>query len=275
MKLAALPLLLAFLPALLLADADPAAAMAKQTQDLERLQKREMQKVDQAQEQDRIKLRARERDELAKVQRDANSAAVTATAGAVAGTMAGYDPAKFAQIKFSEDEVHNLIQNQLGPEIDARYDRQRKEIDRRYAAQQAKLEIPAADPNDDSSKQQHDLAVKTADLNAKYQEKYDDLAVEQAEAEAKVRFAHTTTINQCERDLNTLTTKHALDATQKGSSSVWNPMTDPDYSKLTAARDQARSDLETALDELRAQYANKRTDLDNAKEDDTSKLSGN
>jgi hypothetical protein len=211
---------------------------------------------------------------LAKVQRDADAIAATATAGAIAGTTAGYDPAKFAQIKFSQDEVQNLIQNQLGPEITARFDRQRKEIDRRYGAQRAKLEIPAADPSDDSSKQPHDLAVKTADLNAKYQEKYDALAVEQAQAEAKVRFTHTTAVNQAERELAALINKHTLDAAKPGATAPWNPMADPDYSKLTGVRDQARSDLETAVEEVRSQYANKRTDIDNAKEDDTAKLGG-
>ncbi|HVU18857.1 MAG TPA: hypothetical protein VHD32_18275 [Candidatus Didemnitutus sp.] len=269
-----LPALLLIVPLFLRADGDPAAATQKQIQDLERQQKREMQKVDQAEEQDRIKLRARERDELAKVQRDTNAAAASVTAGVVTtGTTAGFDPAKFAQLKFAEDEVHNLILNQLGPEITAKYDRQRKEIDRKYGAQRAKLEIPAADPGDDSSKQQHDLASKTADLNANYQEKYDNLDLEQAQAEAKVRFEHTTKVNAAERDLAALVNKHAFDATQKGGA-VWNPMTDPDYAKLTAARDQAKSDLETALDEVRAQFKSKRTDIDNAKEDDTAKLSG-
>ena len=266
-------ILLFLLPALAFAQADP-DAQQKQIQDLEKRQRREQQKIDQAEEQEKIKLRARERDELARVQRETNAAVTTATAGAVAtGSLSAYDPAKFAQLKFAEDEVHNLIQNQLGPELTARFDRDRRALARKYALERAKLEAPSAEGGDDAAKQ-HDTALKTAELNGKFQEKYDDLELEQAAEEAKVRFSHTTKINEAERDLSAMMAKHVLDQSAKGSAAIYNPAADPAYAKLTAARDQARSDLETALDELRAKFASRRTDIDNAKEDELAKING-
>ena len=267
--------LLCCAPVLALADAAPdPAAVQKQIQDLEKQQRREAQKIDQAEEQERIKLRARERDELAKVQRDTSSAVATATTGAVAtGTTAAFDPAKFAQLKFAEDEVHNLIQNQLGAEISLRFDRERKALDRKYALQRAKLEAQQIDAGDDTAKQR-ETATKTADLNDQYQQKYDDLALEQATEEAKVRYARTTAINTAERDLAALMNKRMLDQTSKPGAAPWNPAADPDYAKLTAARDQAKNELETALDEVRAKFSSRKTDLDNAKEDDLAKLNG-
>jgi hypothetical protein len=268
-----LRLLFFIVPLIALAETDP-AAQEKQIQDLEKRQRREQQKIDQAEEQERIKLRSRERDELARVEREVTSALTTATAGIVAtGGTAGYDPAKMAQLKFAQDEVHNLIQNQLGAEISARFDRQRKAVDRKYALERAKLDAQAIDAGDDTTKQR-DLALKTADLNAKFQEKYDDLALDQSAEEAKLRFSHTTTINKAESDLAAMMQKHFLDQANKGNGANWNPTTDPDYVKLTAARDQARSDLETALDEVKAKFNASRADIDNAKEDELAKITG-
>jgi hypothetical protein len=265
--------LLFLLPVLAFAETDP-AALQKQVQDLEKRQRREEQKIDQAEEQEKIKLRTRERDELARVQRDVTAAVTTATAGAVAtGSMGAYDPAKFAQLQFAQDEVHNLIQNQLGPEIAARFNRDRKALARKYALERAKLEAPPAEGGDDAPKQ-HDLALKTAELNDKFQEKYDDLELEQSAEEAKVRFNHTTTLNTAGRDLAAMVAKHTLEQVAKGNAAAWNPAADPDYGKLTAAHDQAQGELETALDEVRAKFTSRRTDIDNAKEDELGKLNG-
>ena len=258
--------------ALAYAQPDP-AALQKQVQDLERRERREQQKIDQAEEQDRIKLRARERDELARVQRESAVVATQASATMVAtGSMAAIDTTKLAAAKFSEDEVRNLIQNQLGADITNQYARQRNEVTRKYALERAKLDDQQLE-GDDAAKQR-DLAIKTAELNARFQEKYDDLAVELAGEEAKLRFAQTTKINAAERDLAARTAKYLFEQSQKGAAATYNPTADPEYSKLVAARDQAKNALETALDELRAKYNVKRTDLDNAKEDEQAKLSG-
>lgn len=255
------------------AQPDP-AALQKQTQDLERRERREQQKIDQAEEQERIKLRSREREELARVQRDSATAAGTATATVVAtGSLASLDYTKLAQLKFAEDEVRNLIQNQLGAEITVRFDRDRKALERKYTLERAKLEAQQIDAGDDTAKQK-EQALKTADVNAKFQEQLDNLASEQAGEEAKLRFSHTTRINAAERDLAELTTRHILQQSAKGSAAMFNPTTDPEYAKLAAARDQARNNLETALDELRAKDSARTTDIQNAKEDELAKVAG-
>jgi hypothetical protein len=254
------------------ADPDP-AAYQKQTQDIERREKRELQKVDQAEEQDRIKLRTRERDALAQVQRDNAVIATGASASVMAtGNLASIDTTKLAQAKFNEDEVHNMINNQATPEMMSQYTLQRAAINRKYALERAKLDADQL-TGDDAAKQK-DLAIKTAELNAKYQEQYDNLANEQAGEEAKLRFAQTTKVNAAERDLAAMTAKYMFDQSKKGAAASFNITADPDYLKLTAARDQVKSALDTALDELRAKYNAKRTDIDNAKEDEQAKLSG-
>ena len=262
-----------FFPLFSFAESDP-AAVQKQQQDIERRERRENQKIEQTEEQDRIKLRTRERDELAKIQRDATVAAGTATAALVAsGSMSAFDPVKLAQYKFAEDEVHNLINNQLTPEMDAKFQKDRNAISRKYTLERAKLEAQQIDAGDDTAKQKSQ-AEKTADLNTKYQEQSDDLAIELSVQEAKLRFTYTTKLNAAERDLAAMVAKHLFARAGKGAAAAYNPAADPEYVKLAAARDAVKSEMETALDELRAKFNVRRTDIDNAKEDELAKANG-
>ena len=254
------------------AETDP-AAYQKQQKDIERRESRELQKVDQAEEQERIKVRTRERDELAKVQRDALVTTGAATATVVAtGSMATLDYAKLAAIKFAEDEVRNMVQNQLNPEVATRFTRDRNAINRKYALERAKLDAQQIE-GDDAAKQR-DQAAKNAEITAKYQAQLDDLNLEQETEAAKLRFTHTTKVNAAERDLAVLTTKHLMEQAGKGAAAVYNPMTDPEYTRLAAVRDAAKSALETALDELRAKINARRTDIENAREDEQAKAAG-
>jgi hypothetical protein len=52
------------------------------------------------------------------------------------------------------------------------------------------------------------------------------------------------------------------------------PMADPDFIKLSAVRDAAKSALETELDELRAKFNVRRTDINNALEDEKAAITG-
>ena len=257
----------------LLAEPDP-AAFQKQQKDLERRESRELQKVDQAEELERIKVRTRERDELARVQREATVNATTTTAAVVAtGKLSVVDTTKLAQLKFAEDEVRNLVQNQLDAGLNVRFTRERGAINRKYALERAKLEAQQLDAGDDTAKQR-EQAVKTAELTAKFQEQLDDLAAELETESAKLRFEHTTRINAAERDLTAFSAKHLMEQVGKGTAANYNPAADPEFAKLTAARDAARSALETALEELRAKFNVRRTDIENAREDEQAKLSG-
>ncbi len=254
------------------AQSDP-AAIERQQKDLERKESRELQKVDQAEEQERIKLRTRERDELAKIQRDITTTAGATTAVVVAtGKMGALDTAKLAQYKFAQDEVSNLIQNQLGVEIATRFNRERKAINRKYSLERAKLEAQQIE-GEDAAKQRNQ-AVKIAELSAKYQEQLDELDLEQEAESAKLRFNNSTKINAAERDLAALTTKHLVEQMDKGAAAVYNPMADPEFAKLSAVRDGAKGTLETALDELRAKFNVRRTDINNALDDEKAKITG-
>ena len=55
------------------------------------------------------------------------------------------DTAKFAQLKFTEDEVHNLINNQLTPEMSARIQKDRNAIARKFNLERAKLDAQQID----------------------------------------------------------------------------------------------------------------------------------
>ncbi|MEO6992058.1 MAG: hypothetical protein ABI273_00390 [Lacunisphaera sp.] len=257
----------------LFAHADQ-ASVDRDRKDLDRKESRELQKIDQTEEQERIKIRSRERDELAKIQRDLNASAGAATAAIVAtGTMATLDTAKLAQYKFLQDEVNNLIQNQLTAESSAHFTHDRSAINRKYALERSKLDAQQIDAGDDTAKQR-DTALKTAEITAKYQGQLDDLAQEEAIATAKQRFEQTTKINAAERDLSAFATKQMMAQMGKANATPYNPTADPQYNKLAAVRDDAKNSLETSLDELRAKFNVKRTDINNARDDDLAKLSG-
>ena len=270
LKITALSLLLA---ATGIAQTDP-TTVERQQKDLDRKESREIQKVDQAEEQDRIKLRAFERDELAKLQRDINVTALTGTAAVAAtGSFSAIDTAKLAQYKFAQDELSNLVQNQRGAEIATRFNRDRKAINRKYSLERAKLDAAQIEGGDDAARQR-DQALKIAEVTAKYQEQFDNLDLEQETESAKLRFSHTTKINAAERDLAALMAKHFIDQAGKGAAAVYNPMADPAYTKLSATRDEAKNALETSFDELRAKLAVRRTDLTNALDDEKVKITG-
>ncbi len=258
---------------LAVAETDP-AALQKQQQDIDRRERRDQQKIDQAEEQERIKLRSRERDELARVQRE-NTALVgaTITAATAGGKALLLDPDKVAQAKFDEDEVHNLINNQLGADITNRFNKQRSAVTRQYTLERAKLDAQQIDGGDDTAKQR-DQATKVAELNDKFQAKLDDLAYDAAVDEAKLRFSNTTKINEAEKALTALMTKHLVEQSQKGNAAVYNPTADPQYAKLCASRDEAKNALDTAIEESRAKFSAQRTDIENAKEDELAKLNG-
>ena len=256
------------------AQADP-AAYERQQKDIERRESRELQKVDQAMEQERIKLRARERDELAKIQRDINTTALTSTAAATAtGSLTSINTAKLADYKFAQDEFANLLHNQLEPEMEGRFNRDRKAINRKYTLERAKLEAQQIPDGEDATKQR-DQAMKLAGVAEKFQEQLDNVDLEQEAEAAKLRFSHTTKINTAERDLTALTTKHLMEQAGKGAAAVYNPAADPEFNRISAVRDDAKNALQTALDELRAKFDVRRTDINNALDDEKAKVTGN
>jgi hypothetical protein len=255
------------------AQADP-AAFERSQKEIERKESRELQKVDQAEEQERIKLRARERDELAKIQRDINTTALTSTAAVVAsGNVASVNTAKLADYKFAQDEFANLLHNQLEPEMDGRFNRDRKAINRKYALERAKLEAQQIPDGEDAAKQR-DQAGKLAEVADKFQAQFDSLDLEHEAEAAKLRFSHTTKINAAERDLSAMVSKHVMDQAGKGAAAVYNPAADPEFNRLSAVRDDAKNALQTALDELRAKFDVRRTGINNALDDEKAKVTG-
>ena len=63
-------------------------------------------------------------------------------------------------------------------------------------------------------------------------------------------------------------------ATGKGAAAAYNPAADPEFNRLSTVRDEAKNALQTALDELRAKFEVRRTDINNALEDEKAKITG-
>lgn len=257
-----------FLSAGLLAQPDPAAS---QRPELERQERRELAKINQAEEQERIKLRSRERDEFARIQRDAAvSAGSASVAIAATGSLAAADTTKLIEFTFAQDEVRNLMQNQLGADVTVRFKRERNAVNRKFTLERAKLAAAQIDTGADSGKQR-DLAVKAAEVSAKCQEQLDDLGLEEETEAARLRFNHTTRINGAERDLAALSARLMMAQINKGTAATYNPAADPEIARLSKARDEAKNALDTALDELRAKFTVRRTEIENAREDEPAK----
>ncbi len=83
--------------------------------------------------------------------------------------------------------MHNLINNQLTPEMDARFQKERNAIARKFDLERAKLDAQQIDGGDDTAKQRA-TAEKRRTSTRNFQEQTDDLAVEQSLEEAKLRF---------------------------------------------------------------------------------------
>ena len=99
--------------------------------------------------------------------------------------------------------------------------------------------------------------------------------------EAKLQFQHKSTskINAAERDLAAMVSKHVLDqnsAPRAAAASLQSRRPIPSITKLSPPRDDACEEqaLETALDELRAKFDVRRTDINNALEDEKAKVTG-
>ncbi len=245
----------------LLAQPDPAARPRQELVDREN---RELAEAGQAEEQERGKLRLREGDEFARIQRDAATGA---------RSPAATDTDKLIEYTFAQDEVRNLIQNQLGAEITVRFKRERNRIRRESTLARARLDAEHIDAGTDTAKRR-DEAVKAAELAAQDQEQLDNLAREEETEAARLRFTHTTLINAAERDLAALSARLMMAQINRGSASTYNPAADPEIAQLSAARDSAKKALDTALAELSARFNLRRTEIENARKGGPAKAAG-
>ncbi|MDB6114046.1 MAG: hypothetical protein JWQ62_991 [Lacunisphaera sp.] len=59
-----------------------------------------------------------------------------------------------------------------------------------------------------------------------------------------------------------------------GAAGAYNSATDPEFNKLSAARDDAKNALQTAGEELRGKFDARRTYISNAQEDEKAKVTG-
>lgn len=279
------PLLLSVFAATILtawADPDP-AALQRERAALERGFDREEQKINQAQEQAMIKVHARERELRAAAEREGTAGVDVATYMMTAGAK-GIDFDKIAAAKLATDEVNNQVAHQLTPDVDDTIQAQRDALNRRRTLELAKFDAKAI-PTAEGSDKARDEQIQRAELNAKWQEKTDALDREERCALQKLEFEQTSKLNAIEAQIYALQQKQAWmvqkklqEESQAGKTPDMTAYaqalssTSPEAKPLVAKRDELKNGLQTAREELSAQYNVKRTDVQNQREDDLAKI---
>ena len=273
-----------FAAAFLTAGADPdPAALQRGRAALERGFDREDQKISQAQEQAMIKVRARERELRAAAERDSTAGVDLATFMMTAGAK-GIDFDKIAAAKLATDEVSNQVNHQLTPEAEQTIQAQRDALNRRRTLELAKFDAKMI-PDGEGADKARDEQIKRAELNAQWQEKTDALDREERRTLQKLEFEQTSKLNAVEAQIYALQQKQAWAAQKKLQEESQGGKTpdmtayaqalasaSPEAKSLIVKRDELKNALQTAREELSAQYSVKRTDLQNQRDDDLAKL---
>jgi hypothetical protein len=260
------------------AEPDP-EALARQRAQLERNFDRESQKIDQANEQAMIPLNAKRRELSAKIDRD-NSTSLNLASYLASDGKTGLDIEKLKQVRFEQLEGSNQIDRQMFADIEEATQAKRDALDRRRNLERAKFDANAITGSEDAAKLR-DEAIKRAEITAKWQEKIDALNREGRRAEFKLSLERHTAINHQEAEIFATEQKAAADAMRQlnkgGDPKTNNMLTVAQKSNeltqpLKAKRDEAVNALETALEELRANYSVRRTDLENERDDEIAKV---
>jgi hypothetical protein len=259
------------------------AALQKERAALERGFEREEQKIDQAQEQAMIRIHSQERELRAAAERDGTAGVDQATYMMSGGTK-GVDPEKLGQAKLAADEVSNRVNHQLTPDAEEPFQEQHAALNRRRTLELAKFDTRMV-PDVEGADKLRDQQIKRAELTAQWEEKFDALEREERRAARKLEFAQTSKLNAVEAKLFVLQQRQALAAQKKmleeaktgrppDMDAISQLMTavSPEMKPLLAQKDELKNALQTAQEELSAQFGVKRTDLQNQRDDDLAKL---
>jgi len=279
MKIAALlPLLLA--ASTLTAAGPDVAAIQREQVALDQRNTRESQRIEQAQEEAMIPVRAKVRDLRAKAEREFRAASLAVVPALTAGKT-GIDTAAIEQAKFALLEVDNIEANQLEPEGLEPFEAQRQAWSRQHDIAKAKIEAMLFDGMEGGEKAR-DAVVHKAEIMAKWSEKLDALGLELARAQRQLQLEHTSRINKAEARLVALGVKAsaAMNARiqqklKKGEAPTAEdaaPQPDPAQPAVEAERDEARNALQTALEKVQASFTPRRNELENQRDEELAKI---
>ena len=231
-----------------------------------------------------IKVHAQERDLRAAAERDSTAGVDLATYMLTAGAK-GLDFDKIAAAKLAVDEISNRVNHQLTPAAEEPFQVQRDALNRRRTLELAKFDAKII-PDGEGADKLRESQVKRAELDARWQEKFDALEREERQAGQKLDFEQTSKINAAEAKIYALQQKQAWAAqakltedTKAGKPADMTAYTQaltqatPELKAAAAQRDDLKNALQTAHEELTAQYNAKRTDLQNERDDEVAKLS--
>jgi hypothetical protein len=280
-----LPLLLPVLAvtALVALAAPDFSAFQRERATLERGFEREEQKIDQAQEQAMIKIHSQERELRAAAERGGTAGVDPATYMLSGGTK-GVDTEKMGQAKLAADEVSNRVANQLTPDAEEPFQAERAALNRRRTLELAKFDTKMI-PDVEGAEKLRDQQIKRAELTARWEEKFDALEREERRAARKLEFEQTSKLNAVEAKLFVLQQQQAMAAQKKlqeeaqagraPDMAVYSQLmttVSPEAKALLVQKDELKNALQTAQEELSAQFGVKRTDLQNQRDDELAKL---
>lgn len=281
MKIRLLCALLALATTGLCADPD-FAALARERQELDRRIERESQKIDQAQEQALIPVRAKVRELQMQTER-AFQAASLAIGAAMLNGKDTVDTSAVEKAKFERLEVDNLENNQLAPESLDAFDDRRAALSREQEVGTAKIEAKMFAGQEGGAKLAEKL-VRKAEITARWSEKIRSAEKELERATRKLQLEHTTRINRAEARIAALEIKAGVimnarirEKAARGEAPMPAdviPVADPATPAAEAERDAARNALQTALEQQQADFSPRRTELENQRDEELAKIEG-
>jgi len=249
---------------LLLVGAWAQDALLRATQDVENRYRRQFAQIDTRQEQERIRLNSRLREERAKIQRAAQATVVNALA-------AGGDPRQMAQIQFEEAELANRHEHDWELALTDRFESERATLERRKALELARLAAQHLESGEETGSLRA-LAEKSAEVTDRWQEQIDALRFEESAALGAARLAGRTRENLAAKAMAAWLAQQMVKARETGQ--LFNALADPAYLELTAKRDGARNETETEQETLRAKFDERRRELERQRDEELGALTG-
>lgn len=237
-------------------------ALLRATMAVENRYRRQADQIDTRQEQERIKLNTRLREERAKIQRGAQATVANAL-------VSGGDPRQLAQIQFEEAELTNRHDNDWELALNDRFEAERAALERAKALELARLAAQHLEAGEETAKVRA-LAEKSAEVSDRWQERLDALRFEESAALGAARLAGRTKENIAAKAMAAWLAQQMVKAQETGQ--LFNALADPAYLDLTAKRDEARNDTETGQETLRAEFDERRRELERQRDEELGAL---
>lgn len=253
------------------------AEMMRELQQLGSRAERELAQVESRAERERIKINRAFREARSKLERElqANIAQAASrladgdqsSAGALGGLM-GMGPAAAKQV-YEEAALTARRDYEDLMEVEFKAEAERNVINRRNALESARVAARHLDVSGDNAEEQsrfRDLMIKTAEITERWQVKIDALNLDEKRAVNAAELEGRLTEAGIQREMaEWLASK--VNAVKDGGQ-IFNMLGDPEYLALQAKIDDVRNTIQTKAESLAADFADKRSELEFAHEDE-------